>query len=151
MNRRSILVAGLAGLAFVRGAAALAQIPPAPNCSVEQPPADAGAAAMPGGFLLVYPRNGGLSDGYTGCKVLWVVDTPDRFIRLMTLYFERGKLRIAQAYDRSGASRGTCTVPSQARECEGVESNPLAALKMPTWPRRCITQPDAPQCTKEPD
>jgi hypothetical protein len=47
---------------------ALAQIPAAPNCSVDQPPPDAGAAAMPGGFLLVYPRNAQLSDSYTGCK-----------------------------------------------------------------------------------
>ena len=56
--------------------AALAQIPDAPNCSVDQPPSDSGAFGTPGGFLLVYPRNAGLSDRYTGCKTLWVVDAP---------------------------------------------------------------------------
>jgi hypothetical protein len=86
-------------LSFFAMPAALAQIPDAPNCAVEQPPPDAGAYATPGGFLLVHPRNAGLTDGYTGCKVLWVVDAPDRFHRLMVLYFERGKLRVAQGYD----------------------------------------------------
>ena len=131
--------------------AALAQIPDAPNCRIDRPPPDAGLYATPGGFLLVHPRNAGLSDGYTGCKTLWVVDTPDRFIRLMILYFENGRLRVARAYDREGTVRGTCTVPSQARECEGLESNPLAALRLPTWPRSCMDRPTDPQCAKDPD
>jgi len=132
---------------------ALAQIPDAPNCATDRPPPDAGAFATPGGFLLVHPRNAQLSDSYTGCKVLWVADAPDRFHRLMILYFERGKLRIAQAYDGRGANqpRATCTLPGHAPECAGVESNPLAALRLPTWPRICMTRPDAAQCTKEPD
>jgi len=130
---------------------ALAQIPAAPNCAVDQPPPDAGIFATPGGFLLVHPRNAQLSDSYTGCKVLWVADAPGRFIRLTTLYFEGGRLRIAQAYEKSGASRGTCKLPGQSPGCEGLESNPLAALKLATWPRICMTRPDAPQCKKEPD
>jgi len=132
---------------------ALAQIPEASNCAVDQPPPEAGAYGTPGGFLLVHPRNASLSDGYTGCKVLWVVDAPDRFHRLMTLYFERGRLRIAQAYDGRGASqpRATCSFPGPAPGCDGVESNPLTALKLPTWPRNCMTRADAPHCAKEPD
>jgi len=130
---------------------ALAQIPAAPNCAVDQPPPDAGIFATPGGFLLVHPRNAQLSDSYTGCKVLWVADAPGRFIRLTTLYFENGRLRIAQAYEKSGASRGTCKLPGQSPGCEGLESNPLAALNLATWPRICMTRPDAPQCKKEPD
>ena len=133
--------------------AALAQIPDAPNCAVDQPPPDAGAYVTPGGFLLVYPRNASLSDDYTGCKVAWVVDSPDRFHRLMILYFERGKLRVAQGYEGRGTNqlRATCKLPDAAPECKGVESHPLSALKLPTLPRSCMTRPDAPQCRKEPD
>ena len=131
---------------------ALAQIPAAaPNCAVDQPPRDAGLYATPGGFLLVHPRNAALSDRYTGCKTLWVVDAPARFIRMATFYFEQGRLRIAHSYNKDGSSRGTCTLPGQAQGCEEVESNPLTALRMPTWPRVCMYRPDDPQCTKEPD
>jgi hypothetical protein len=132
---------------------ALAQIPAAPNCAVDQPPPDAGAFATPGGFLLVHPRNAQLSDSYTGCKALWVVDAPDRFHLLMVLYFERGKLRAAQGYDGRGENqlRATCTLPGTAPGCDGIESHPLSALKLPTWTRICMTRPDAPQCKKEPD
>jgi len=132
---------------------ALAQIPDAPNCAVDQPPPDSGAYALPGGFLLVHPRNVHLADDYTGCKVVWVVDAPDRFHLLMVLYFERGKLRAARGYDGRGENqvRATCTVPGTAPGCDGVESHPLSALKLPTWPRSCMTRPDAPECKKEPD
>jgi hypothetical protein len=130
---------------------ALAQIPAAPNCRVDKPPPDAGLYATPGGFLMVHPRNAGLSDGYTGCKTLWVVDTPDRFIRMVTLYFEQGRLRVAQSYNKDGSSRGTCMLPGQLAGCEGVESNPLTALRMPTWPRSCMDRPNDAQCAKEPD
>jgi len=134
--------------------AALAQIPDAPNCAVDQPPPDAGAFVTPGGFLLVHPRNAYLADDYTGCKVVWVVDAPDRFNRLMILYFERGKLRVAHGYDGRGANqlRAICTLPGAAQPgCDGIESHPLSALKLPTWPRSCMTRPDTPQCKKEPD
>lgn len=131
----------------------LAQIPAAPNCAVDEPPSDAGAFATPGGFLLVHPRNADLSDSYTGCKVVWVVAAPDRFHRLATLYFERGELRIAQAYDGRGGKqpRATCTLPGTAPGCGGLEGNPLAALKLPTWPRKCMAPTDAPECAKEPE
>lgn len=152
MRRRESIVGSILLLLFAVPPA-LAQIPDALNCAVDQPPPDAGAFATPGGFLLVHPRNAQLPDSYTGCKVLWIVDAPDRFHRLITLYFERGNLRIAQAYDGRGATqpRATCTLPGRAPGCDGVESNPLAALKLPTWPRICMTRPDAPQCKKEPD
>ena len=147
-------VLAIAALLFLSAIpAARAQIPAAPNCAVNQPPSDSGAFVTPGGFLLVHPRNAQLSDSYTGCKVLWVVDAPDRFHLLMVLYFERGKLRAAQGYDGRGENqlRATCTVPGTAPGCDGIESHPLSALKLPTWPRLCITRPDAPQCKKEPD
>ena len=140
-------------LSFFVMPAALAQIPDARNCAVDQPPSDAGAYVTPGGFLLVYPRNAKLSDSYTGCKVIWVVDAPDRFHRLMILYFERGKLRVAQGYDGRAENqlRATCKLPDAAPECAGVESHPLSALKLPTLPRNCMTRPEAPHCQKEPD
>lgn len=131
--------------------AALAQIPAAQNCSMSQPPADSGAAAFPGGFLLVHPRNAALSDRYTGCKNIWVVDAPDRFIRIMTLYFENGRLRVAHSYNKDGSSRGTCGLPGQSPGCEEVESNPLAALRMPTWPRICIAPTNDPRCARDPE
>jgi len=155
LNRRRRLVparAAAAILLFLSAAkAALAQMPAAPNCAVDQPPADAGVSATPGGFLLVHPRNVALTDRYTGCKTLWVVDTPERFIRMATLYFENGNLRIAHTYNKDGSTRGTCTLPGQVKGCEGAESNPLAALRMATWPRICMTRPDEAQCKREPD
>ena len=142
-------------LLFLFAAApALAQIPDAPNCKVDQPPPDAGAYGTPGGFLLVHPRNAYLADDYTGCKVVWVMDAPDRFHRLMTLYFEGGKLRVALGYDGRGANelRATCILPGATQPgCGGVESHPLSALKLPTWPRSCTTRPDAPECKRKPD
>ena len=140
-------------LSFFAVPSALAQIPGGPNCAVDQPPSDAGAYVTPGGFLLVYPRNAQLSDSYTGCKVIWVVDAPDRFHRLMILYFERGKLRFAQGYDGRAENqlRATCKLPDAAPECGGVESHPLSALRLPTLPRNCMTRPEAPRCAKEPD
>ena len=152
MRRRKRVVGPFLPLLFAVPSA-MAQIPDGPNCAVDQPPPDAGAYATPGGFLLVYPRNASLSDDYTGCKMAWVVDAPDRFHRLMILYFERGKLRVAQGYEGRGSNqlRATCKLPDAAPECVGVESHPLSALKLPTWPRSCMTRPDAPQCKKEPD
>jgi hypothetical protein len=126
----------------------------APNCSIKEPPQSAGAYATPGGFLLVHPRNAELRDDYTGCKSLWVVDAPDRFNRLMTLYFEGGKLRVVVAYDGRGESdapRATCTLPAGGPACEGVEGNELAALRLATWPRSCMSDPDAAVCAKDPD
>jgi hypothetical protein len=126
----------------------------AANCSVEQPPKDAGAYVAPGGFLLVHPRNQALPDGYTGCKGLWVVDAPDRIHRLMTLYFEAGKLRVAVAYDGRGETktpRAVCTLPGSSPGCEDIDSNPLAALRVPTYPRACMDDPDKPECAEDPE
>ena len=149
---RRIVLAVIAILAFACAMpAALAQIPNAPNCSVNQPPADAGAAGFPGGFLLVHPRNAALPDRYTGCKTIWVVDAPDRFIRIMTLYFEKGRLHVAHSFNKDGSSRGTCGLPGQSPGCEDLETNPLAALRMPTWPRICIAPTSDPRCTKDPE
>ena len=126
----------------------------APNCSVEKPPADVGAYVTPGGFVLVHPRNAAIKDDYTGCKGLWVVDSPENINRLMTLYFERGALRIVIAYDGRGEStepRAKCVLPENKGNCGGVEGNEFAALRLPTWPRICMEKPDDPKCSAEPD
>jgi hypothetical protein len=126
----------------------------APNCNVEKPPADAGAYVTPGGFVLVYPRNAAINDDYTGCKGLWVVDSPENINRLMTLYFERGALRIVVGYDGRGEStepRATCVLPEKTGNCGGVDGNEFVALKLPTWPRMCMDRPDDPKCAVEPD
>ena len=141
----------LALLCVLAMSTAVAQIPAGPNCAVDQPPPEAGLYPTPGGFLLVHPRNAALSDRYTGCKTLWVVDTRDRFIPMATLYFEQGRLRVAESYNKDGSIRGTCTLPGQSPGCEEVESNPLTALRLPTLPRICMTSPNSPPCAKEPD
>ncbi len=136
----------------------------APNCRVATPPDSAGLAVTPGGFVMVFPRNEGLNDQYTGCKMLWLVDT-DRTPRLATLYFEGGALVIAVAHDArdpSAGPEGACAFPegrSLLREsgrrfgdsaCKGLHEEALYALRVPTWPRLCLSKPDAAACTAEP-
>lgn len=136
----------------------------APNCRVVVPPDAAGIVVSPGGFILVHPRNDALGDGYTGCKVLWVVDV-DRTPRLATLYFERGTLRRAIAHDvrdPSGAPEGACAfpegrslLPNSGRRlgdaaCQGFTGESLYALRLPTWPRRCMATPEAAVCKADP-
>jgi hypothetical protein len=124
-----------------------------PNCALVEPPEAAGAYATPGGFLLVYPRNAQLPNDYTGCKSIWLVDTFERTPLLMTGYFEQGRLRIARVFEGRGESkpRVTCVLSTGGETCKDVESNPLANLYLPTWPKACMTQPDLPVCIKEPD
>lgn len=136
----------------------------AANCAVTTPPERAGIAATPGGFLMVFPRNEGLTDTYTGCKTLWIVDT-ERTPRLATLYFERGRIARAVAYDTRdplGAIEGACAfpegrslLPTTGRRftdaaCQGLTGEGLYALRLPTWPRSCLARPEAPPCTAEP-
>lgn len=136
----------------------------APNCRVEAPPAAAGIAGTPGGFVLVYPRNETITDTYTGCKVLWIADT-DRTPRLATLYFERGQLARAVSHDvrdPSGGVEGACALPegksllpNEGRRygdaaCRGFSGEAFYALRLPTWPRSCMTKPDAPVCSADP-
>lgn len=136
----------------------------AANCSVDAPPADAGIAATPGGFVMVHPRNDAISDRYTGCKVLWVVDG-ERTPRLATLYFEAGTLSRAIAHDvrdPKGAIDAACDVktgrsllPSAGRRatdatCRSVPPDEFYALRLATWPRRCVTEPDVAVCKADP-
>ncbi len=136
----------------------------AANCRVTSPPAAAGLAVTPGGFLMVFPRNDALGEQYTGCKILWVVDT-DRTPRLATLYFERGALARAIAHDvrdPAGGVSGACSFPA-ARSllpntggrfsdsaCKGLTEESIYALRVPTWPRSCLTTPDSAICKDEP-
>lgn len=136
----------------------------AANCAIDAPPDNAGIAATPGGFVMVQPRNDAISDHYTGCKVLWVVDV-DRMRRLATLYFYAGTLAHAIAHDvRSavGAIEAVCDVaagksllPQAGRRaddaaCRSVPRDEFYALRVATWPRRCLSDVDAAVCKAEP-
>ena len=136
----------------------------APNCAFEAPPADAGIAVTPGGFVIVHPRNAALSAKYTGCKSMWVDSNPGDWQRFATLYFENGQLRrvVAQDARQRGAIRGACgfplgnsLMPGAPRDvadpaCAGVRDEPFYGLHLPTWPRACATQPDRPACRADP-
>jgi hypothetical protein len=136
----------------------------AAHCAVSAPPASAGIFATPGGFVMVHPRNDALTDTYTGCKALWVVDV-DRMLRLATLYFEVGTLKRAIAHDvrdPKGAIDAVCDLatgrsllPNAGRRatdaaCRGFDGEEMYGLRLPTWPRRCLTEPDAPPCKADP-
>lgn len=169
MHRRSLQGACLA-LGLLATSSARAQSLPdfvpagAVNCAVTTPPSTAGLAPTPGGFVMVHPRNDALPKGYTGCKALWVVDV-DRMLRMATLYFERGTLARAIAHDvrdPRGAIDAACDLaagrsllPNAGRRatdaaCRGFEGESLYALRVPTWPRRCLTEPAAAVCQREP-
>lgn len=113
---------------------------------------------------MVFPRNEGLTDRYTGCKVLWVVNV-DRMPRLGTLYFGNGTLTRAIAHDvrdpKSGIEgacdlvTGRSLLPNAGRRiddsgCKGFKGEELYALRVPSWPRRCLTEPDAAVCKQDP-
>ncbi|MFN8571252.1 MAG: hypothetical protein U0132_04290 [Gemmatimonadaceae bacterium] len=132
----------------------------ATNCSISSPPTSAGVVVSPGGFVIVFPRNDALTEAYTGCKHLWIADT-GRTPRLATLYFEQGQLRRALAHDvrdPAGAVEGACSFPEgrsllptvgrrfDDAACGGVVEEPLYGLRVPTFPRSCMTTPDAPVC-----
>ena len=165
-GRAMLLVLALLLTREVRGQGSMSAVIPADaaNCAVTTPPERAGIAATPGGFLMVFPRNEGLTDTYTGCKTLWIVDT-ERTPRLATLYFERGRIARAVAYDTRdplGAIEGACAfpegrslLPTTGRRftdaaCQGLTGEGLYALRLPTWPRSCLARPDAPPCTADP-
>lgn len=136
----------------------------ATNCRVTAPPSTAGLAVTPGGFVLVFPRNEAIAEHYTGCKMLWIVDT-DRTPRLATLYFERGELSRAVAHDvrdPSGAATGACAFPAgrsllpgtgarfSDSACKGITEESMYALRLATWPRSCMKTPDAAVCKEDP-
>lgn len=132
----------------------------APNCRVSSPPASAGLAVSPGGVVIVFPRNDGIAEQYTGCKHLWIADT-ERTPRLATLYFEGGQLARAVAHDvrdPSGAVEGACSFPDgrsllptsgrrfDDKACRGIVEEALYSLRVPTYPQSCMAKPDAPAC-----
>ncbi len=161
-----LLLAGLALPLSIRAQADTDALLPsaAPNCRVMAPPENAGLVVTSGGFVLVFPRNDALGDQYSGCKLLWIVDT-DRTPRLATLYFEKGELARAIAHDTrdpSGAVAGACAFPAgrsllpnaegrfSDSTCAGIAGEALYALRLATWPRRCMTTPDAAVCKGDP-
>jgi len=135
----------------------------AAHCALAAPPADAGIAVTPGGFVIVHPRNAALGAKYTGCKTMWADANPGTWKRFATLYFEEGQLRRVVAQDpRDGSIRGACGLPLghslpphgasdvEDTACEGVRDEPFYGLRLPTWPRACATQPDRPVCRADP-
>lgn len=161
-----LLLSASIGFASSARAQSLADFVPATatNCAVTTPPATAGLFATPGGFVMVHPRNDALTESYTGCKALWVVDL-DNMRRLATLYFEKGILARAVAHDSrdpKGAIEGACDLksgrsllPDAGRRyndaaCKGFQGEALYGLRVPTWPRRCLTEPDASVCKQDP-
>jgi hypothetical protein len=113
---------------------------------------------------MVHPRNDAITDRYTGCKVLWVVDG-ERMQRLATLYFEAGELSRVIAHDvrdANGAIEVACDLksgrslaPAIGRKaddgvCRSVPRDELYALRVATWPRRCMKEPDAEPCKQDP-
>lgn len=136
----------------------------ATHCALTVPPAQAGIAGTPGGFVMVFPRNDALTDNFTGCKLLWVVDG-DKMMRFATLYFKNGKLAIAIAHDvRDSASAiaGACAIPEGRSllpnvgrkvsddACRGFTEDSFYALRLPTWPRSCLTETRAAVCLGDP-
>ncbi len=156
----ALLVAGRAG---AQGVTDLVPATAA-NCALTAPPSDAGIAPTPGGFVMVHPRNDALPATYTGCKILWVVDV-DRMLRLATLYFESGALVRALAHDTrdpQGAVEAACDLragrslrPNAGQRatdatCESFPTHELYGLRMATWPRLCLSTPDAAPCKEDP-
>ena len=136
----------------------------ATHCALTAPPAQAGIAVTPGGFVMVFPRNDALTDRFTGCKLLWVVDG-DKTMRFATLYFRNGELAIAVAHDvrdSAGAIDGACALPEGKSllpkvgrkfpdaACEGLTAESFYALRLATWPRSCLTETRAAVCRADP-
>jgi len=122
------------------------------SCSLEQPPADAGAYVTPGGFLLIHPRNAALADDYSGCKQVWIMRSPGDTPLLMRLRFERGARVMTEVFDGRGsmAPRGRCAVNDTQAACADLADNPLAQLHVPTWPRACAEDAGRPECAQAP-
>jgi hypothetical protein len=133
-------------------------------CALKEPPAEAGVAVTPGGFVMVYPRNAGLSDTFTGCKLMWIVDGT-KLLRYATLYFKSGKLAIAAAHDMRGDPdklnaacafpAGKSLLPKSGQKtsdagCTGFAEDSFYALRLPTWPRACLTDASARVCQEDP-
>ncbi|MBP6900694.1 MAG: hypothetical protein KBC73_11425 [Burkholderiaceae bacterium] len=128
--------------------------PDAASCRQLQPPADAGVAATPGGFVLVHPRNADLPAQYSGCRTLWVMQSEDRLPLLMRVHFQQGRAVAVEAFDGRGdapqAPPRRCSIPSGERACAGVEQHPFVARQLPTWPRICAVEPQRPVCQGDP-
>jgi len=165
--RLALLSGVLSTLPSIASAQTLRDLVPmkASHCAVTMPPGDSGIAATPGGFVMVFPRNAALASDYTGCKVLWVLDG-ERPLRLATLHFEGGALRTAVAHDVRSATAsidaacafpaGKSLLPKAGRRmpdsaCAGIGAEAFYGLHLPTWPRGCLSDPDAAVCRKDPD
>lgn len=123
------------------------------SCRLMDAPADAGAVATPGGFMLVHPRNDRIGDDYSGCKTLWIYDDPDVPRRWATLLFERGRLIRAVVWHREAPDRADRVCDRSgpdSKPCSGVEGNELVALRLASWPRVCMSDPGRKECEGDP-
>jgi len=121
-------------------------------CTLAQPPADAGAYVTPGGFLLIHPRNGALAEDYSGCKQVWIMRAPGDTPLLMRLRFAHGLRVMAQVFDGRGGTtpRASCAAADTSAACADLADNPLAQLRVPTWPRACAVDAEQPECSQAP-
>lgn len=137
----------------------------AKHCDLKQPPADAGLIPIGGGFLVVYPRNAQLRDDHTGCKLLWIAETGNRFLKIATLYYKEGKLTLAATHafrDSSEKLDGLCSfpagkslMPDKGRQikdagCGGFSADAIYALRTPSYPRKCAEDTKAKECDADP-
>lgn len=170
MTRLTIVCIGSltlgAMLATPAAAQSVADLVPAQaaNCGLSVPPEKSGIAVTPGGFVMVFPRNDALTDRFTGCKLMWVVDV-DKMRRFATLYFKDGKLAVAVAHDardNAGKIVGACALPAgksllpnigrqiSDAGCAGFTEDNFYSLRVPTWPRSCLTETNAAVCKADP-
>ena len=153
---RSLALAALLVLLGSLQAQAQAQAaaPDVASCRRMQPPADAGVAVTPGGFVLVHPRNADLPADYTGCRTLWVMQSEQHWPLLMRVHFRQGRAVAVDAYDGRGEAAAAaprhCSIPSDQRGCTGVEQHPFVARQLPTWPRVCAQDAQQAVCQGDP-
>lgn len=148
MNRRQLIavLAGLVGLAAEPAAAK------GRHCDLVQPPADAGAFATPGGFLLVYPRNHEVGADYSGCRLIWIMQDATFTPLFIRSQYRRGRLVRVQSYDGRGGDKAvTCVLPSSEPACANLAGHELLDLNLPTWPRVCTVNPTHKVCESEPE
>jgi hypothetical protein len=146
------LIAGLVAVGFCgSGIAAESSVFEGRYCDLVQPPADAGAYATPGGFLLVHPRNAEVGPDYSGCRLIWIMQDATFTPLFIRAQYRRGALFRVQRYDgRGGDTATTCALPSRDPTCAGLTHHELLVLDLPTWPRVCSVDPSQQVCDSAP-
>jgi hypothetical protein len=101
---RRAMIGSAALLMTIAGAPAQETIPTTGlNCSIASPPSESGlAVAGHAGFFKVFPRKSNMPRDYTGCQIVWSVESDDlrggqevTYKRAAIFYFQRGLLALA--------------------------------------------------------